>query len=36
MASTHDKLMDAIADAMNAVDSHECSNYFQACGYGQK
>lgn len=36
MASTHDKLMDAIADALNAVDAHECSNYFQACGYGHK
>jgi transposase len=36
MASTYAQLINAIADALTAVDSRECRNYFQACGYGQK
>lgn len=35
MAHTFDSLLDAIADALRAVDAQECRNYFQACGYGQ-
>lgn len=33
-AATFDRLGDAVADALRAVDSHECSNYFASCGYG--
>ena len=32
-AATFDTLSDAIADALNTVDSQECSNYFRSCGY---
>lgn len=32
-AVTFDTLSDAIADALNTVDSQECSNYFRSCGY---
>jgi len=33
-ATTFDALSDAVADALNAVDSQECANYFRSCGYG--
>ena len=36
MASTFDSLLDAIADALRAVDPSECVHDFKACGYGQK
>jgi len=36
MARTFDGLIDAIADALNAVDTHECAAYLRACGYGQE
>ena len=26
--------IDAVVDALNAVGSRECSNYFESCGYG--
>jgi transposase len=35
MADTFGGLIDAIADALRAVDTHECANYFKACGYGR-
>lgn len=35
MAGTFDSLMDAIADALRAVQPDECANYFTACGYGR-
>lgn len=33
-AASFDTLSDAVADALNAVDSQECTNYFKSCGYG--
>jgi transposase len=33
-ATTFDALSDAVVDALNAVDSQECANYFASCGYG--
>jgi transposase len=33
-AASFDALSDAVADALNAVDSQECTNYFKSCGYG--
>ncbi|GAB4186639.1 MAG: hypothetical protein Kow00105_01170 [Phycisphaeraceae bacterium] len=36
MARTFDGLLSAIADALRAVATEECANYFTACGYGQK
>jgi len=35
MARTFEGLIDAIGDALNAVDNHECAAYLRACGYGQ-
>lgn len=32
-AVTFDTLSDAVVDALRAVDSQECSNYFRSCGY---
>lgn len=36
MAATFDGLINAIADALRAVEPDECANYFNACGYGHK
>jgi len=36
MASTFDELMDAMADALRAVEANECANYFRSCGYGHE
>ena len=36
MARTFDGLVDAIAQAMHAINPQECRNYFRSCGYGQK
>ena len=33
-AQTYDGLIDAIADALRAVDPIECANYLASCGYG--
>lgn len=33
-AASFDALSDAVADALNAVDSQECTNYFSSCEYG--
>lgn len=33
-ARTFEALSDAVADALRAVDTSECINYFQSCGYG--
>jgi len=33
-ATTFETLSDAVVDALNAVGSRECSNYFESCGYG--
>lgn len=35
MATTFDELLTSIADALRAVDTAECVNYFHSCGYGQ-
>jgi len=34
-ATSFDALSDAIADALNAVDAQECTNYFRSCGYAE-
>jgi transposase len=33
-AATLRTLGDAVADALRAVESAECDNYFASCGYG--
>ena len=33
-AKTFDTLTTAIGDALRAVQTNECSNYFTSCGYG--
>lgn len=35
-ARTFDGLCDAVADALRSVTAAECTNYFAACGWGQK
>ncbi|MBI1338479.1 MAG: hypothetical protein GC164_16170 [Phycisphaera sp.] len=36
MAGTFEQLLNAMADALRAVEASECANYFRSCGYGRK